>query len=145
MTNSYTVLDSGVFLATVQTERYTASAQALLAHLNREAIGLAAPILLPYELAAVTRKWVYRGLASPEQAQQVLRLLLRYPLHFHFDIALLERGYELATQYNLPTAYDAQYLAVAERLACPFWTADERLFNGLNGRFPQLYWLGNWP
>ncbi|MBL8156360.1 MAG: type II toxin-antitoxin system VapC family toxin [Anaerolineae bacterium] len=53
------------------------------------------------------------------------------------------RAYELATEYNHPTAYDAQYLAVAERYQCDFWTADERLFNAVSGRFPSIYWLGD--
>jgi predicted nucleic acid-binding protein len=44
---------------------------------------------------------------------------------------------------NRPTAYDAQYLAVAERHQADFWTADERLFNALNGKFPHIDWLGN--
>ncbi|MBC8099768.1 MAG: type II toxin-antitoxin system VapC family toxin [Armatimonadetes bacterium] len=44
---------------------------------------------------------------------------------------LYRRAYELAEQLSLPTAYDAQYLAVAEHLGCDFWTADERLYNAV--------------
>jgi len=62
----------------------------------------------------------------------------------HFDDALLKRGYVLAEEFNRPTAYDAQYLALAERLACEFWTADERLFNAVTARFASIRWLGNW-
>ena len=70
--------------------------------------------------------------------------LLNHPLTLHFDDALLKRGYELATQYNRPTAYDAQYLALAERLSCDFWTADERMFNAVKDKSPDLQWIGNW-
>jgi predicted nucleic acid-binding protein len=69
--------------------------------------------------------------------------LLSYPLTLHFDDDLLKRGYELATQYNRPTAYDAQYLALAERLSCAFWTAGKRLFNAVSNRLPQVKWLGS--
>jgi predicted nucleic acid-binding protein len=44
---------------------------------------------------------------------------------------------------NLPTAYDAQYLAVAQRYECDFWTADEHLFNVATGSVPRTFWLGN--
>jgi predicted nucleic acid-binding protein len=58
------------------------------------------------------------------------------------DDALLRRGLALATQFNRPTAYDAQYLAVAERLGCDFWTADERLYNAVNTQLAWVHWLG---
>jgi predicted nucleic acid-binding protein len=58
--------------------------------------------------------------------------------------ALLKRGYELAEEFNRPTAYDAQYLALAERLSCDFWTADERMSNAVSGKFLSIRWLGNW-
>lgn len=143
MPTSYTVLDSGVLLATVQTEAHTRHAKTLLKRLSEQDILLVAPTLLRYELVAVTRKWVYRELATPEEAQTALNTLLSYPVELYFDEALLKRGYELATEYNRPTAYDAQYLAVAEHLSCEFWSADERLFNAVKNRFASIRWLGN--
>ena len=57
--------------------------------------------------------------------------------------SLLRRGYELAEKYNRPTAYDAQYMALAERLACNFWTNDKRLYNAVSGTFGRIRWLGD--
>ena len=111
MPKSYAVLDSGILLATVQTEPHTAHAKALVRRLIRQDVQITAPTLLRYELVAVTRKWVYRELATPEEAKKALDTLLNYPVELHFEDALLKRGYELATEYNRPTAYDAQYLA----------------------------------
>jgi predicted nucleic acid-binding protein len=144
MPTSYAVLDAGILLATVQTEPLTEQAQALMKHLTRENVQATAPTLLHYELVAVARKWVYRGLTTPEQAQRALNTLLRYPIVLHFDEALLRRGYELAVEFDRPTAYDAQYLALSERLNCAFWTTDERLFNAASRGFPSMQWLGNW-
>jgi len=59
------------------------------------------------------------------------------------DNGLLRRAYEIATLLELPTAYDAQYLAVAERYECEFWMADERLHNAVSSRFPSVQWLGS--
>jgi predicted nucleic acid-binding protein len=143
MQTSYAVLDAGILLATVQAESYTQHAKALIRGLAERSVKIAAPTLLRYEVVAVVRKWVYRELTTPRNAQRALDMLLEYPIELYFDEALLKRGYELATDYDRPTAYDAQYLALAERLACDFWTADKRLFNAVKDRFPNIDWLGN--
>jgi hypothetical protein len=35
-------------------------------------------------------------------------------------------------------------MALAERLNCEFWTADERLVNSTQGQFDHIRWLGSW-
>ena len=37
-----------------------------------------------------------------------------------------------------PAAYDAHYLALAEMAGCPFWTADERLYDRVHA---ELDWV----
>jgi predicted nucleic acid-binding protein len=64
-------------------------------------------------------------------------------VEFYEDDALLQSAYELAEQYNRPRAYDAQYLALSQRLSCEFWTADERLFNAVKDQFSHIRWLGH--
>ncbi len=49
---------------------------------------------------------------------------------------------ELAHQYGLPAAYDAHYLALAEREGCEYWTTDERLWNAVKAQLPWVRWLG---
>jgi predicted nucleic acid-binding protein len=49
---------------------------------------------------------------------------LDLPLTRHGHLALLPRVLEL---YENLSAYDATYVALAERLACPLLTADDRL------------------
>lgn len=143
MPTSYAVLDAGILLATVQTEHDTDRAITLIKQLSHQQVHLIAPVRLLYELIAVVRKWVYRGLTTPNKATSALNTLLHYPVTTVVDDALLHRAYALATQHNRPTAYDAQYLAVAERYQADFWTSDERLFNAVTGRFPRIYWLGS--
>lgn len=140
---SEAILDSGVFIASVFPETFTTQAKHLLHRLEIEQIALHAPNLLRYELIAVSRKAVFKKRVSAEEGEIIRDALLRYPVTLHFDDALLKRGYALATQLNLPTAYDAQYLALAERLACDFWTTDERLFNAVGRTLQNVRWLGN--
>ena len=72
----------------------------------------------------------------------MLTWLLLYPVEFFEDDALLKSAYELADEFNRPRAYDAQYLLLAKRLSCEFWTADERMFNAVKDKFTDIRWLG---
>ena len=141
---SLVVLDSGIFIASVYVETLTVQAQGLLQQLQDAETVLNAPTLLHYELIAVSRKAVYQGRVTAEQGQVARDQLLAYPVTLYFDNMLLKRGYDLAEEFNRPTAYDAQYLALAERLSCEFWTADERMFNAVTPKFTNIRWLGNW-
>lgn len=141
---SQVVLDSSIFIASVYVEKLTTEAKGLLVWLKDTLTILNAPTLLRYELIAVSRKAVYQARVTPEQGLIARDQLLSYPVMLHFDDSLLKRGYELAAEFNRPTAYDAQYLALAERLSCDFWTADERMFNAVNGKVSTIRWLGNW-
>lgn len=48
------------------------------------------------------------------------------------------RAWEIAEQYQLPTLYDAAFLACAESVGanCQFWTADKTLLNQLGQNRP---------
>jgi predicted nucleic acid-binding protein len=49
----------------------------------------------------------------------------------------------LCKHAHRPTAYDGHYLALAEHMNCPFWTADERLFNVVHDKLDRVCWLGH--
>lgn len=137
------VVDSGILLSTVLIEKYTQNARSLVNEWDKNSVQLSAPILFQYEIVAVTRKSVYQNRLTLEEASRVRDRLLSYPIQFHLDDSLLKRAFELATQLNRPTAYDSQYLAVAERLGCEFWTADERLYNAVTAQLNWVKWVGN--
>ncbi len=140
---AWVVADSGIFIATVLKETYSLQAEQLIRQWREQQVQIAAPTLFGYEAVAVMRKSVHRGLLSVDQAIRGRDALLEYPIQFLIGETLLKRGFDLATQFNRPTAYDAQYLAVAEQLGCEFWTADERLFNIVRTTLPWVKWVGN--
>jgi predicted nucleic acid-binding protein len=93
-------------------------------------------------VVAVARKVVFQKRATLEEAVEARDFMLSYEVETYLDDALLKRAYELANQFDRPTAYDAQYLAVAERLNCEFWTADEKLFNAVQQSLNWVKWVG---
>ena len=53
------------------------------------------------------------------------------------------KGWELAHEFNRPRAYDTAYLALAQLLGCELWTADERLYNAVQGKLAWVKWVGH--
>lgn len=137
------VADSGIYIASVLIEPYHERAITLIQYWRDQDLSVAAPVLFQYEIAAVMRKHVVRGTINPERAIANRDALLAVPVDYLVDEALIKRAYEVATLYNRPTAYDSQYLAVAERLNCEFWTADERLYNSLSSFLSWVKFIGN--
>ena len=140
---SVVVIDSGVLLGTVLQEKWTPKAKALLVQLEHQQVQLMAPILARYEVVSVMRKAVWQERLTADEGTEALTKLLNYSIEFRVDDMLLRRAYELATRFNRPTAYDSQYLALAERLDCPLWTADERLFNAVHNDLAWVQWVGH--
>jgi predicted nucleic acid-binding protein len=141
---SWVVADSGILLANVLPEPVSAQAKAIWQNWTEQDIQVAAPTLLHYEFVAVMRKSVYRGTLSAADGIEARNFLLSQPIQLFISESLLKRGYDFATQFNLSTAYDAQYLAVAEHLQCEFWTADQSLYNILNASLAWVKWIGHY-
>ena len=142
---SHIVLDSGVLLATVLVEPFSNAARTLIGELIKSGLEISVPTLFLYEIVAVLRKNTNRGLLTATDAVKYRDVLLAQPVQPIIDHGLLRRAHELAESLNRPSAYDAQYLALAERLNCDFWTADEKLFNAVSGHLGWVKWLGNFP
>src|SRR5262245_66685291 len=139
------VVDANILIAFgLADEPLNTQARQLLSVWRTNGERLTAPRLFRSEITAVIRKVVYQGRMTPEQGRIMLSQLLIYPLEFHEDETLLKEAYELAVRFNRPRAYDTQYMALAERLNCDFWTADERLVNSTQSQFSHIRWLGDW-
>ena len=87
---------------------------------------LAAPHLLPAEVASVLRKAVAAGRLSVDAASLAHADLLALNIDLYPYEPLGDRIWELR---NNVSAYDAWYVALAEFLGCPLATLDWRLAN----------------
>jgi predicted nucleic acid-binding protein len=94
------------------------------ARLFRSGDDLHAPHLLDVEVLHALRRLVRLGEVSPARARDAIEdlTLLRLLRHPHVD--LLGRAWELRDNV---TAYDAQYVALAEALNAPLVTCDRAL------------------
>ncbi|MEO0422573.1 MAG: type II toxin-antitoxin system VapC family toxin [Pseudomonadota bacterium] len=85
---------------------------------------LVAPELLVVEVSNVLRRLARSGSVSSEQADDAQAALIELPVKLAPLHPLLERIWELRDNV---TAYDACYVAIAERLSAPLATLDRRL------------------
>ena len=97
-----------------------------------------APTLLYYELTNALRRYAAHGELLPQEATKLLDVALRLGISLYGDAELHRRALQLAETFSLPAAYDAHYLALAERLGAEFWTADKRLVRAVQKALPWV-------
>jgi len=85
---------------------------------------LVVPALCDLEVASSIRGGVIRGTLSISLSESLLDDYLSLPLERHGHEMLLPRVLQLADNF---TAYDAVYVALAERLGASLITSDARL------------------
>lgn len=92
---------------------------------------VAAPVLWQYEVTTAVRKLSSRAVLDEERASAILDGFYSLGIRSVAPTPELQRGaLEWAARLGVTAAYDAAYLALADELAAPFWTADRRLVNG---------------
>ena len=140
------VVDASLALKWVILEEDSKAAEALLAEWTGIAMTLIAPALFMYEVTNIIYRKVGRTALSLDEAKQMQeKLRQRGPtLEMPQDTALSLRAMDLAQRFRLPATYDAHYLALAEREGCDYWTADERLWNGVRQELSWVRWLGSY-
>ncbi len=102
----------------------TACASFIENELANVEVDLHIPALCDVEVASVLRRAIIEGRLSPERATEALRDLCDLPLTRHGHQLLLERILQLHHNFS---AYDATYVALAERMKAELLTADRGL------------------
>lgn len=92
--------------------------------LSGSAGALAAPDLIDVEVLSVLRRWERLTEITASRARQALDDLQALPIVRYPARALLDRAWRM--RHNL-TAYDAQYVALAQALPGKLLTTDQRM------------------
>ena len=142
--NSLVCADANLALKLVLYEHDSALARALWENWKARQATVIAPTLWGYEVTSVIRNRAHRGRLAPEMEVEALATVHQLPVQLMRPAGLHQRAWELARHFDLPAAYDAHYLALAEMVGCPFWTADERLFNVVRGSLDWVHRLGSY-
>lgn len=93
---------------------------------------LVAPAFAWAEVGSVLRKKVRMGLLTKKEADGCYQDFCNLPIEYINEELLKVRAWEIAEQYQLPTLYDAAFLACAESQKAQFWTSDQVLLSKLS-------------
>lgn len=133
----------------VTTEVHAAQAAALLA----DSLAAGRPLIGPPYLHGEVANALYqrarshapaRRLASDE-ADRSLRMYFTIPIVLLSPPGLYEQAFAIASQYQLPSLYDAMYVTLAQRTGIELWTADQRLLTALGSEAPWVRDLSTYP
>jgi predicted nucleic acid-binding protein len=115
-----------------------AQAQAIVRAYVLNALDLAAPTLLPYEVTNAILQAVRRGRVEPEIAEQTLATFEE--LEIPTVEPSLSQTLTLARRYDR-SVYDAAYLALAQERGAELITGDRRLYNAVHEQLPWVIWI----
>lgn len=144
------VVDTSIAVKWVIDEPDSPKAKQLLADWLGHGMTPLAPMLYVYEVSDVIRQQMRKHAITIDEARDALKALIESgpalvaPPDVMTASVLSTRALEFTHQLNLPAAYDAHYLALAEREGCAYWTADERLWNAVKAALPWVRWLGEY-
>lgn len=129
----------------VNDEGDAGQAVAVLAAYTVGDLGFVAPDEFRYEVPAALRAATRRRppRLTRAQAERAIAQFLALAIPTVTDDALVAAAFALSYTYDCGF-YDALYLALAQRLAIPFLTADDKLYQHLR-QLPEVFWLANWP
>jgi predicted nucleic acid-binding protein len=98
------------------------------------------PVLWAYETTSAIAKTIHFRRISEAEGRQALEQLATLGVQlFTPDLEQNQSAFDWTIRLKRAAAYDSYYLALAQSLDCPLWTADSRLFNALKDE--QLQWL----
>lgn len=142
MRNSWACVDAGCVVRLFtepDDERYPA----LWRRWRDEGRRVVAPRLLRYEVTNVLYRSRGQGPLRDESLAGALAGALALPIQFREDDDLHLLAVDFAARFSLPAAYDAHYLALADRLGADFWTTDRKLANAVGAALPWVHLVGS--
>lgn len=130
-------LDTSVFIKYLVSAEYEPDAAALVLEAIEGNARIVVPCFTWAEVGSVLRKKVRAKLINSEQASELFTAFCELPIEYLDSKSLRVRAWALAEQYQMPTLYDAAFLACAEiETNCEYWTADKKLLNQLGLALP---------
>jgi len=139
--NRAVCVDASFIVAMLTPERYTTLATARWKAWIEGDQRILAPALLAYEVTSALHRMVVQEAIKPEDSRVALQQFIAMDIEFIHLPELHIKASELAKRFNRPNVYNAHYLALARHLACPLWTADERLYNTVKEKFEWIKWV----
>jgi predicted nucleic acid-binding protein len=136
--SSRTVIDTSFLLKLFLPEEKSDAAHRLWSAWIDDAVEIAAPTLLIFEAASVVRNKVHRRIIGEDDASEIIERMKRMDLTLVYTDDLLDAAWEVGARLKSAALYDCFYLALADLLDAPLWTADKRLYQSAKGELSAV-------
>ena len=140
--SEFVVVDASLAFKWLVEEENSDKATALTRRWSDQGKQMAAPPLLPFEVANALHRRVLRGELTVRVAAGLIRELMSLGIAIPATPDLHSRALEYASHLKQGAAYDAHYLALAESLGCEVWTADRRFHRAVSPGVDNVRWIG---
>jgi predicted nucleic acid-binding protein len=132
------VVDASFALKWVLNEPGSGVSLILLAEWQQAGIQPVASSWIACEVGNVLFQFVRDGTFTPEEAADLLAAALEAVEIQAEDVGDAQRALRIAVDAGQKQSYDAQYAALAERLGCELWTADDKFRDAARGILPGV-------
>lgn len=126
---SQTAIDASFLLKLFLPEERSDKVHALWSSWIEGSVEVVAPTLIMFESASVIRNKLHRKLLNKTDAAEIIKCMKRMDMTLVYTDELLEGAWEIGQHLELPALYDCFYLALAQLLNVPLWTADEKMYH----------------
>lgn len=124
------VIDANIAVGLLVECPWSALAEKAMIAWKRQNVSLNAPAIWYGEVISALRKAVYLNKMDQEDALRLISVMDQWGVRVNLPDADMRCNALLwAERLGQMVAYDAQYLALAERLKADFYTADKKLFH----------------
>lgn len=139
-------IDANLLVNALVSGPYAAQAIDLIDFFRHKNYRLVAPTLLAFEVTSSLRRLVYLKQISAEHGETAFQAFRRVAIRYSGrSDEVIQLAWHLSKSLDLPRAYDAAYLAVAQLSRCDFWTADKRLYNAVSPTLNWVHWIEETP
>lgn len=136
-------LDASVAVQLLIDERFSEAAQALVQDQFERNETIIAPPTMPFEVANSLHKRGARRDFTLSSVDELIRRWITFPLVIEWERDFHVASLVLAARFGISASYDADYIVLAERHRCDFWTDDRRLLAKLGDQLPFVRWIGD--
>ena len=140
--NGVVIVDASLAVKWLVREEHSDEARAISRSWASEGTRTAAPYLMPVEVANALHRRVVRGELAADDAARLLENLLASGIELREPPGIHVRALEVARELAQGAVYDSHYLALAQKLDCDLWTADEKFFRVARQAAPNIRWIG---
>ncbi len=128
-------VDANIVIALLLQEPESAQVDVLFQKWKADGVEIIMPAFGAAEVDSAIRRRVRMKELTPEVGEAAFRAAVQLPIRFD-SADCRHSAWELATELDLATVYDAVYLALADLRGCEFHTADQKLYAQVKERLP---------